>query len=94
MQTIQEYEDHVSETARVAITVMNAQPFYRAYLYYRPADGPQAGSLIVVADGQDAPPGCELATGARIPPNRTVAGVRAWIRDLTGRLPLLATEDA
>lgn len=62
-------------------------PYAHLHLYFRPSDGPQAGALVVA---EQAPEGCELATGERISPAWTKEQARSWIYCQTRRLPILA----
>jgi hypothetical protein len=55
------------------------------FLYYKP----NGLSFVVVAEGFDKPEGYELATGDRIPSNRTIEGLTAWVRERTSGLPVL-----
>ncbi len=78
---------HVETTARVARGAhdrMMRDPFVALHLYYRPME--------LRAFDDDGPPsdeGWELAFPERLPGDRTLEGLNAWLAARTGRVPYL-----
>lgn len=86
-----EFERIVSEATEEAHQLMMRQPWEAVYLYYVASDLEHGGSLIPVPQGRQPPPRAELAFAERLPANTDWTGLRAFIRERVGRLPILGT---
>lgn len=57
------------------------------YAYVRPSTAGQWGELLIVAEDDDAPEGCQLITGETIPPTDR-QGITRWLARFAGKLPV------
>ena len=80
------FTEATAACAREAFRAMCQQGGGEWYLYYRPH-----GLAMTIA--QEAPEGYVLATGERVPGNRTVEGMTAWVRERMVREPVLPVTD-
>mgnify|MGYP001617917925 FL=1 len=86
-----EFDRIVGDAAREAFRLLCQQQAGGAYLYYTPG-GVEWGRLVPVTDGGHPPAGAVLVDAQRIPGDRAVQGIRAWIDERARRLPILPTK--
>jgi len=74
-----------TQAAQDAFAAFKASGCYPHYLYFKP----HGLAFAVVMDETKTPDGFELVTNERIPADRTLEGLTAWIRKHTASVPVL-----
>jgi hypothetical protein len=79
------YVESTAQIARDAFQAFRDTGCSSHYLYYKPL-----GLAFAVVQDEIAPPsGFALASSERIPSNRTLEGLTAWVRSVSSCLPIL-----
>ena len=74
--------------------MMSGQAPDGVFLYFVPSTATEWGRLFPLRYDDPVPPRAELVWQQRLPQNKDRAGLRAFIRERIGRLPLLPTGGA